>query len=103
MRTKKPEIEEVLRQFETWRANRHGRLIPEELWKAAVGLLDRYSASTICRHLRVLVKKVVSGRLTENRNRRPVGDFSKSSAAVSEGQGVVDCRRAGMTSLSNGG
>lgn len=51
MRTKKPELEEVLRQFETWRANRQGRLIPKELWKAAVGLLDRYSASTICRHL----------------------------------------------------
>ncbi len=53
MRTKKPELEEVVRQFETWRSKRDGRLIPEELWKAALSLLDRYAPSTICRHLRL--------------------------------------------------
>ena len=53
MRTKKPELEEVVSQFETWRSKRDGRLIPEELWKAALSLLDRYAPSTICRHLRL--------------------------------------------------
>ena len=53
MRSKKPELEEVARQFETWRAKRQGRLIPDELWKAALSLLDRYAPSTICRHLRL--------------------------------------------------
>lgn len=53
MRSKKPELEEVVRQFETWRSKRHSRLIPDELWKAALSLLDRYAPSTICRHLRL--------------------------------------------------
>lgn len=53
MRSRKLELEDVVRQFEAWRAKPHGRLIPEELWKAALGLLDRYAPSTICRHLRM--------------------------------------------------
>jgi hypothetical protein len=53
MRSKKPELEEVVSQFEAWRAKRHGRLIPDELWEAALSLLDRYPPSTICRHLRL--------------------------------------------------
>ena len=53
MRSKKPGLEEVLEQFETWRAKPHGRLIPDELWKAAVSLLDRYSPSTVCSRLRL--------------------------------------------------
>ena len=40
MRSKKAELEDVVKQFEAWRAKPHGRLIPEELWKAALGLLD---------------------------------------------------------------
>lgn len=53
MRSKNPDLEEVLEQFEAWRAKPHGRLIPDELWKGAVSLLDRYSASTICSRLRL--------------------------------------------------
>lgn len=53
MRSRKPELEGVVRQFETWRVKRHGRFIPDELWKAALSLLDRYPPSTICRHLRL--------------------------------------------------
>lgn len=53
MRSRKPELEEVVRQFEAWRANRRGRLIPDELWKAALSLLDRHCPSTICRRLRL--------------------------------------------------
>lgn len=51
MRSKKPDFDGVLAEFEMWRAKPRGRLIPDELWKAAVGLLDRYSSSAICRHL----------------------------------------------------
>lgn len=57
MRSKKPELEEVVEKFESWRAKRQGRLIPDELWKAALSLLDRYSPSTICRHLRLNSKR----------------------------------------------
>ena len=53
MRSRKLQLEDVVRRFEAWRAKPHGRLIPEELWKAALRLLDRYSPSTICRHLRL--------------------------------------------------
>ena len=51
MRSKNPELEDVVGQFEAWRGKPHGRLIPAELWKAALGLLDRYSPSAICGHL----------------------------------------------------
>ena len=44
MRSKKTDLEEVLEQFEAWRAKPHGRLIPEELWKGAVSLLDPESS-----------------------------------------------------------
>jgi hypothetical protein len=40
--------------FEQWRATRQGRSkIPEELWQAVVALHDRYSASQLCRELRL--------------------------------------------------
>jgi len=53
MRLKRPDIERVVSEFEGWRARREGRAIPADLWNAAVGLLDRYSAATICRRLRL--------------------------------------------------
>jgi hypothetical protein len=40
--------------FEQWRATRQGRAkIPDELWQAAVALHGRYSASQLCRELRL--------------------------------------------------
>ena len=40
--------------FEHWRATRQGRSkIPEELWQAALALHGRYSASQLCRELRL--------------------------------------------------
>ena len=39
MRSRKAELSEVEKQFESWRSKPHGRLIPEELWNAAVGLI----------------------------------------------------------------
>jgi hypothetical protein len=39
---------------EQWRATRSGRSkIPDELWQAAVALHGRYSASPLCRELRL--------------------------------------------------
>lgn len=41
-------------RFETWRRNRQTRArIPEDLRQAAIALRDRYSASTLCRTLRL--------------------------------------------------
>jgi len=67
MRSKKPELEDVVDQFEAWRAKPHGRRIPAELWKAALGLLDRYSPSTICGYLRLN-----AGRFKQMREARGV-------------------------------
>jgi hypothetical protein len=40
--------------FEHWRATRQGRSkIPDELWQAALALHGRYSASQLCRELRL--------------------------------------------------
>jgi hypothetical protein len=51
----RPHLEEVHAQFEAWRADSgHARrAFPERLWRAAVGLLDRYPSSVVCRRLRL--------------------------------------------------
>lgn len=82
MRSKKPELEEVVDQFEAWRAKPHGRLIPAELWKAALGLLDRYSPSTICGHLHLN-----AGRFKQMREAR----------GVVEERGRIGRRRSGAS------
>ncbi|MGH9460906.1 MAG: hypothetical protein ACRD1X_06785 [Vicinamibacteria bacterium] len=48
MRAKKPDLERVKAEFVAWRRERRGRAIPEQLWGAALRLLDRHSSSTIC-------------------------------------------------------
>jgi hypothetical protein len=53
MRSGKLDLDDVVALFEGWRANKQGRLIPAGLWQAAIGLLDRYSPSAICRRLRL--------------------------------------------------
>ena len=89
MRSKKPELEEVVRQFETWRKKRQGRLIPDELWKAALSLLDRYAPSTICRHLRL-----DAGRFKQKREARGV---VKGSRTVSRGGSGSRRKRRNVT------
>ena len=89
MRSKKPELEDVVRQFETWRANRHGRLIPDELWKAALSLLDRYAPSTICRHLRL-----DAGRFKQIREAR---GGVKGSRTVGRGRSGSPRKRRNVT------
>ena len=47
--------------FEQWRAVRQGRSkIPDELWQAAVALHGRYSASQLCRELRLSARALRS-------------------------------------------
>jgi hypothetical protein len=52
-----PDSDDLVRTrilFEEWRATRQGRSkLPEELWQAVVALQDRYSASQLCRELRL--------------------------------------------------
>lgn len=54
MRTKrKPDLDDVRKQFEAWRRRRPQPPFPPELWQAACGLLDRHTAHTICETLRL--------------------------------------------------
>jgi hypothetical protein len=51
MRSTRRDLDGVVVKFEGWRAKRQGRAIPDELWEAAIRLLDGYTASAICRAL----------------------------------------------------
>ena len=86
MRSKKPDLEEVLEQFEDWRAKPHGRLIPNELWKAAVSLLDRYSPSTICSRLRLNATRFKQVR--EASIAKPNGALARRRLGQAEGRSV---------------
>ena len=84
MRSTRPDLERVLAEFDAWRARPRGRLIPDRLWTAAVGLLDRYSASRICRQLRLnptRFKQVRAARGVVARPRRSAGRRRRTAAA----------------------
>ncbi len=50
----KPTLEEVRKQFKTWRKSKQwGSRIPDALWEAAVNLSQEYSIHQISRALRV--------------------------------------------------
>jgi hypothetical protein len=51
MRSRRPGLRRVEKQFGVWRRRREGRRIPTELWDAAVALLAEHSPSEICRAL----------------------------------------------------
>lgn len=84
MRSRKPGLESVLAEFGRWRAKPRGRLIPDKLWKAALGLLDRYSPSAICRHLGLnpaRFKQMREARGVARGERRPKGRHGVGSRA----------------------
>jgi hypothetical protein len=62
--------------FEQWRATRKGRAkIPDELWQAAVSLHGRYSASQLCRELRLsagALRSRLQERVSEKSSSHPV-------------------------------
>jgi hypothetical protein len=53
MRAKRPDLDDVIAEFEEWRSTPHKRRIPERLWRSAIALVDRHAPSTISRHLRL--------------------------------------------------
>jgi hypothetical protein len=95
MRSTRPDLERVLAEFDAWRARPRGRLIPDRLWTAAVGLLDRYSASRICRQLRLNPTRFQQARDARGvvaPPRRPAGRRGQAAAA---GWGPRPGRRTG--------
>ena len=102
MRSEKPDLEEVLEQFEGWRTKPHGRLIPDELWKAAVSLLDRYSPSTICSRLRL--NAIRFKQVREAGIAKPNGALARRRLGQAEGRSVRSGRTASgrITTLATG-
>jgi hypothetical protein len=85
MRSTRPDLERVLAEFDAWRAKPRGRLIPDRLWKAAVGLLDGYSSSLICRQLRLnptRFKQAREARGVVARPSRPAGRRRRRTVAA---------------------
>jgi len=91
MRSKKTDLEEVLEQFEAWRAKPHGRLIPDELWKGAVSLLDRHSPSTVCSRLRLNATRFK--RVREASSAKVKGALARRRGGQAEGRSVWQGRR----------
>src|SRR3970282_149700 len=94
MRSTRPDLERVLAEFDAWRAKPRGRLIPDRLWKAAVGLLDGYSSSLTCRQLRLNPTRFQQGPEARGgvaRRSRPAGRRRRRTVAA----GWVPGRRAG--------
>ena len=97
MRQKRGDIERVAAEFEGWRARRKGRVIPAGLWKAAVGLLDRYSSTMICRRLRLNQSRFRDER--EGRGREVV---VRRGGAARAAQELVLTRRSATASATAG-
>ena len=60
----KPSLEQVERNFQMWRSDQNRGRIPEHLWQQAIGLLEEYTQTRVCKTLqlnRVSFKKKASG------------------------------------------
>jgi hypothetical protein len=98
MRSTRRDLEDVVAKFEGWRARRQGRAIPDELWGAAIRLLDRHTAGAICRALglnparfkQMREARGVSGGATRRR--------AAAAVARSEGGGFVELAHPGSRS-----
>jgi hypothetical protein len=88
MSSTRGDLDGVVAKFEGWRAKRHSRAIPDELWAAAIRLLDGYTASAICRAL-----GLNPARFKQMRETRGVsGARRRAAAAVArpEGGGFIE-------------
>jgi hypothetical protein len=93
MRSRRRDLDGVVAKFEGWRAKRQGRAIPEELWDAATRLLDRHTASGICRALGLnpaRFKQVREARGVSVGGRAAWRRRATTSVTLREGSGFVE-------------
>ena len=92
MRLTRGDLEGVVAKFESWRATGEGRGIPDELWDAAIRLLNEYTASAICRALGLNASRFKQMR--EARRVRVGGRVTRRHGAVAvvrrEGGGFIE-------------
>ena len=97
MRSGKPDLDDVVARFEDWRANKQDRLIPRELWRAALGLLDRYSAYAVCQGLRISPARLQQVRQQGGRKgRRLVAKGTTAKASSATGGAFVELPALGV-------
>lgn len=100
------DLEAVVGKFAQWRRNRRRRPIPEDLWAAAIGLLDTHGVSEVCRALGVNHSRFNEVRARRSkeadrraarcdvaaRSRRPEGVARRSAPAhiAGEANGFVE-------------
>ena len=86
-----PTLEEVQRQFETWRNLPHrSRKIPQELWDAAARLCLRYSVLKVSRSLRLGYNELKE-RVQSISRRASESPFVELGALLPATEMVVDC------------
>lgn len=90
MRSTRRDLDGVVAKFKGWRAHREGRAIPEELWDAAIKLLDGYTASAICRELGLNAARFKQLREAHKVGVRGRVPRRRSAGAVREGSGFVE-------------
>jgi len=73
-------LAKAARRFESWRTDRTGRRIPEELWSLAVGLGRRYGVSRTSRALRLQYCSLK--KRLESASEAPSGEASVPPAFV---------------------
>jgi hypothetical protein len=86
-------LEEVKKNFATWRSGRAGKRepIPQVLWQAAAGLCREYSIARVSRELRLsyadLKKRIPKDHFVSH-------PFIEIDTAHLSGQWQIDCSRA---------
>lgn len=92
MRSRGRELDGVVAKFEGWRAKRQGRAIPDDLWDAAIRLLDGHTTTAICRALGLNAtrfKQVCEGRGVSV-GKRAARRRAATTVAPREGSGFVE-------------
>ena len=95
----KPELQDVKTIFESFRAGRTGKeRLPENLWAAAVELLDHYPFREVWRELRV--KPEYLKRRAELAKGRPTQPVEKKIEKKKKFLALTACE---LTAINNGG
>lgn len=92
------DIEEVKREFAQWRESKgEGRkIIPKQLWEAAIGLLEKHTMSEVCRELGLSYKQV-----RKQLNGKATATFMELNAQQLGLRGKIEKKQSTSMALAN--